>query len=480
MAEPVDVLVIGSGPGGYVAAIRASQHGLSTICVEKERLGGVCLNWGCIPSKALLRAAEHYWFLKHELEMFGLAADNPRHDYGKVIARSRKIADQSERGVQFLFKKFGVQQLKGSARITVAPTASAPGQVVVTGSSGEQTILARHIVVATGARAKVFPGMQIDGERVLTYREAIASPVQPEHVIVLGSGAIGCEFAYFYQCFGSAVTLVEGADRLTPLEDSEVSVQIEKSFRKMGMDVRTNALCTSVVRELPNTENGGKEGVLVTLKDGTLLRGSHCLVALGVVPNVEDIGLEALGVTLQKAKWIAHDSSFRTNLRGIYAIGDVSGPPALAHTAYMEAHVCVDRIKGLHSADVDYANMPAATYCNPQIASVGLTEDKLKADGKKVGVDYVVGKFPYSANGKARGVGASEGFVKVLIGKKYGEILGAHIIGHEASEMLANFVMARGAEVTAEHFLHTVHAHPTLGEMMVEAVAVALGKSTHI
>lgn len=476
----VDVLVIGSGPGGYVAAIRASQLGLSTVCVEKERLGGVCLNWGCIPSKALLRSAEHYWFLKHELEMFGLAADNPRHDYGKVIARSRKIADQSERGVQFLFKKFGVQQVKGTARIVVAPTAAGPGQVVVTGGNGEQTILAKHILVATGARAKVFPGMAVDGERVLTYREAIASTLQPEHVIVLGSGAIGCEFAYFYQCFGTKVTLVEGADRLTPLEDSEISVQIEKSFRKMGMDVRTNALCTSVVREPASSENGDKEGVLVTLKDGTLLRGSHCLLALGVVPNVEGIGLEQLGVTLQKGAWIAHDSSFRTNVPGVYAIGDVSGPPALAHTAYMEAHVCVDRIKGLHTADVDYANMPAATYCSPQIASVGVTEDKLKADGKKVGVDYVVGKFPYSANGKARGVGASEGFVKVLIDKQYGEILGAHIIGHEASEMLANFVMARGAEVTAEHFLHTVHAHPTLGEMMYEAVAVALGKSAHI
>lgn len=476
----VDVVVIGSGPGGYVAAIRASQLGLTTICIEKERLGGVCLNWGCIPSKALLRSAENYWFLKNELEVFGLAADNPRHDYGKVIARSRKIADQSERGVQFLFKKYGVQQVKGTARIASAPTAAAPGQVAVTGANGEQIVLAKHILVATGARAKVFPGMQVDGERVVTYREAIASPVQPEHVIVLGSGAIGCEFAYFYQCFGTQVTLVEGADRLTPLEDAEVSAQLEKSFKKLGMSIRTNALCTSVVREPANEANGDKEGVIVTLKDGSVLRGSHCLVALGVSPNVEGIGLEQVGVTLRPGNWVTHDSSFRTNVPGIYVIGDVSGPPALAHTAYMEAHVCVDRIKGLHAPDVDYANMPAATYCNPQIASVGVTEEKLKADGKKVGVDYLVGKFPYSANGKARGVGASEGFVKVLIGKQYGEILGAHIIGHEASEMLANFVMARSAEVTAEHFLHTVHAHPTLGEMMYEAVAVALGKSAHI
>lgn len=474
MAEvlTVDVAVIGSGPGGYVAAIRASQLGLSTVCIEKERLGGVCLNWGCIPSKALLRAAEHYHFLTHELETFGLAADNPRFDFAKVVGRSRKIADQSERGVQFLFKKYGVQQVKGTATIASAPTAAEPGRVVVTSADGERIVAARHILVATGARARVFPGIAVDGERVVTYREAIASTAQPEHVIVLGSGAIGCEFAYFYRCFGSKVTLVEGADRLTPLEDHEVSAEIEKSFRKLGMDIRTNALCTSAVRD--------GDGVAVTLKDGTVIRGSHCLVALGVTPNVENLGLEALGVALQKGNWIAHDSSFRTNVPGIYAIGDVSGPPALAHTAYMEAHVCVDRIKGLHAADVDYANMPAATYCNPQIASVGKTERQLIDAGKKLGVDYTVGKFPYSANGKARGVGASEGFVKVLVDKKYGEILGAHIIGHEASELLANFVMARSAEVTAEHFLHTVHAHPTLGEMMYEAVAVALGKSAHI
>lgn len=476
MSEVLDVVVIGSGPGGYVAAIRASQLGLKTVCVEKERLGGVCLNWGCIPSKALLKSAEHYWFLKNELEVFGLAADNPRHDYPKVIARSRKIADQSERGVQFLFKKYGVRQVKGTARIGVLG-ADGAREVVVTAADGEQTLLARHVIVATGARARVFPGMEVDGERVVTYREAIAATVQPEHVIVLGSGAIGCEFAYFYQCFGTRVTLIEGAPRLTPLEDSEVSATVEKSFRKMGMDVRTGAMCTSVKR---GPDADGVDGVTVTLADGSVVRGSHCLLALGVVPNVEGIGLEALGVALQKGNWVAHDADFRTNVPGIYVIGDVSGPPALAHTAYMEAHVCVDRIKGLHTADVDYANMPAATYCNPQIASVGVTEDKLKADGKKPGVDYLVGKFPYSANGKARGTGASEGFVKVLLDKQYGEILGAHIVGHEASELLANFVMARSAEVTGEHFLHTVHAHPTLGEMMYEAVAVALGKSAHI
>jgi dihydrolipoamide dehydrogenase len=471
----VDVAVIGSGPGGYVAAIRASQLGLTTVCIEKEKLGGVCLNWGCIPSKALLRAAENYHFLTHEMEAFGLAADNPRFDFTKVVGRSRKIADQSERGVQFLFKKYGVKQVKGTATLDTAPgqaPGQGPGRIVVRNADGEQIIEAKHILVATGARAKVFPGMVVDGERVVTYREAITSTIQPEHVIVLGSGAIGCEFAYFYRCFGSKVTLVEGGDRLTPLEDHEVSAELEKSFRKLGIDIKTNAMCTSAVRE--------GDGVAVTLKDGTVLRGSHCLVAVGVTPNIENIGLEKLGVVLQKGNWIAHDSSFRTNVPGVYAIGDVSGPPALAHTAYMEAHVCVDRIKGLHAADVDYGNMPAATYCNPQIASVGQTERQLNAAGKVLGKDYTVGKFPYSANGKARGVGATEGFVKVLVDKRHGEILGAHIIGHEASELLANFVMARSAEVTAEHFLHTVHAHPTLGEMMYEAVAVALGKSAHI
>lgn len=461
MADPYDVIVIGSGPGGYLAAILAAQRKLRVVCVEKERLGGVCLNWGCIPSKALLRAAEQYAFMKNEAGAFGLSCENVRHDWAKVVGRSRKIAEQSERGVRFLFKKYGVEVVAGTAEL------AAPGAVTVTQSSGTLTLHGKHIILATGARARVYPGMEVDGERVMTYRNAIASLVQPESVIVLGSGAIGLEFAYFYHSFGTKVTLAEGADRVCPLEDADVSIEVGRSFKKAGVDVLTGALCQSIVRD--------GDGVVAKLKDGSELRASHALIAVGVTPNIERIGLEKLGIATESGH-VKVDSSYRTNVAGVYAIGDLCGPPALAHTAYAEAHVCVARIAGEHCPDVDYGNMPAATYCQPQIASVGLSEAAARAKG----LEFTIGKFPLSANGKARAIGAPEGFVKVLIGKKHGEILGAHLVGHDVSELLANFVMARGAEVTAEHFLHTIHAHPTVGEAMFEAVAEAVGKGAHL
>ncbi len=461
MAAEYDVVVIGAGPGGYLAAILAAQARLRVACVERERLGGVCLNWGCIPSKALLRAAEQYHFLTHEAAAFGLGFDNPRHDWQKVIARSRKIADQSERGVRFLFKKYGVESIAGTARL------DAPGRVVVHGADGERVLTAAHVIVATGARARVFPGMEVDGRRVLTYREAIANPTQPASIVVLGSGAIGLEFAYFYNAFGTKVTLVEGADRLCPLEDADVSAEVLRSFKKAGVEVITGVQCQSARAE-------GDEAVL-KLSDGRELRADQALLAVGVTPNVEGLGLEALGVGLERGH-VKVDTSYRTSVPGVYAIGDVCGPPALAHTAYAEAHVCVGRIAGQHVPDVDYGNMPAATYCQPQIGSVGLTEAAAQAKG----VAYTVGKFPLSANGKARAIGASEGVVKVIVGQRHGEILGAHLVGHDVAELLANFVMARGAEVTAEHFLHTVHAHPTVGEAMFEAVAEAVGKGAHL
>ena len=461
MSYDFDVLVIGSGPGGYLAAILASQAKLKTACVEKERLGGVCLNWGCIPSKALLRAAEQYQFIKHEANTFGIFADNIRHDYAKVIARSRKIADQSERGVKFLFKKYGVENISATATLT------GPNTVSITSTAEPRTVTAKHVILATGARATLFPGVEVDGERVITYREAIASPVQPESIIVLGSGAIGLEFAYFFNSFGTQVTLVEGADRVCPNEDDDVSKEVARSFEKQGVTVLTGAFCSSARRD--------GDSAIVTLADGRQLRSSHVLVALGVTPNVEGIGLEAAGIATEQGH-VKVDSSYRTTAAGFYAIGDLCGPPALAHTAYAEAHVCIGRIVGQHLPDVDYGNMPAATYCQPQIASVGLTEAAAKAKG----IAFKVGKFPLSANGKARAIGSSEGFAKVLVGEKYGEILGAHLVGHDVSELLANFVMARGAEVTAEHFLHTVHAHPTIGESMYEAVAEAVGKGAHL
>lgn len=461
MAENFDVAVIGAGPGGYVAAIRAQQHGLKAVCIEKEKLGGVCLNWGCIPSKALLKAAEHYLFLKEETKDFGFSVENVSFDWSKVIARSRKIADQSERGVRYLFKKYGVSSLSGTARIV------APGRIAIQNSEGSSEITAKHVIVATGARAKVFPTIQPDGVRILTYREAIVQAVQPKSIVILGTGAIGCEFAWFFSAFGTKVTLVEGLDRIVPLEDAEISEELARSFRKRGIDIVTGKFCKQVVRE--------GEGVAVTLADGTVIAAEYCLVALGITPNTEGLGLENVGATIGKGGFVDHDQNFRCG-ESTFVVGDVAGPPALAHTAYMEAHVCIDRIAGKHAADVDYANMPSATYCQPQIASVGLTEAAAKAKG----LSFTVGRFPFSANGKARGVGHTEGLVKVIIGSQYGEILGAHIIGHDAAELLPNFVMARGAEVTAEHFLHTVHAHPTLGEAMYEAVAVALGKSCHI
>lgn len=452
-----DVVVIGSGPGGYLAAILAAQRGLKTACIEKERLGGVCLNWGCIPSKALLRAAEQYRFILDEAGAFGLTVDGAGFEYAKVIARSRKIADQSERGVKFLFKKYGVTTISGTAVI------EGPGAVRV----GEEIVVGKHIILATGARARCFPGIEPDGERILTYREAIASPNQPDSIIILGSGAIGAEFAYFFNSFNTGVTLVEGADRIAPLEDAAVSAALEKSFIKQGIVVRKGVFCESVKRE--------DDEVVVSLKGGETLRASHALLAVGIAPNSEGLGLERVGVA-QERGFVTVDKSYRTSAAGFYAIGDLSGPPALAHTAYAEAHVCVARIAGEHVPDVDYGNMPAATYCQPQIGSVGLTEDAARAKG----LDFTVGVFPFAANGKARAIGSSEGFVKVLVGRKYGEILGAHLIGHDVSELLANFVMARGAEVTAEHFLHTVHAHPTLGEAMFEAVAEAVGKGAHL
>lgn len=465
-AEVFDVVVIGSGPGGYVAAIRAQQAGLKAACIEKEKLGGVCLNWGCIPSKALLKAAEHFHFVKEEASAFGITVSGVTHDFAKVVGRSRRVADQSERGVQFLFKKYGVTQVQGTARID-GRDAEDRGRVRVTASTGEREIVAKHVIIATGARARTFPGLQPDGERILTYREAIARTEQPKSAIVLGSGAIGLEFSYFWNSFGTDVTLVEGAERLCPLEDAEIAAEMAKAFKKLGITVQTGKLCKSVERD--------GDGVLATLADGTKLRAEVCLISVGIAPNTENLGLDTVGIELERG-FIKHDTSYRTTAAGFYAIGDVSGAPALAHTAYAEAHVCVDRIAGRHVHDVDYGNMPAATYCQPQIASVGLTEEQARAKGH----DIQIGRFPYSANGKARGIGHTEGLVKVIVDKKRGEILGAHIIGHDASEQLANFVMARGAEVTAKHFIHTVHAHPTLGEAMVEAVAEAIGECSHI
>ena len=456
-----DVCVIGSGPGGYVAAIRAQDLGLKTICVEKEKLGGVCLNWGCIPSKALLKTAEYAHTAEH-FQDYGLRVGKVEVDFPQVIKRSRDVAKRSEKGVQYLFKTHKVDHRFGTARI------AGPKTVEITNAEGaKEAIEAKHIVVATGARAKWFPGMEPDGEHIVTYRELIVREKQPKSIIVLGGGAIGLEFAFFLHALGTQVTIVEGLPHLAPLEDPEVSDAVEKAFKKDGIQVVTGQFVQSVKRE--------GDGTVVTLKDGTRHEAEVTLLALGVQANVEGIGLEEAGVKIEKG-FIQVDASCRTNVPGIYAIGDCAGPPMLAHKSSAQAHVCVERIAGLHRPDVDFDTLPGGIFIQPQVASVGRTEPALK----DAGIKYKVGRFPFAANGKSRGTGHTEGFVKVLIGEEHGEILGAHIYGYDATELLAEVVMAKGGEVDAETFVHTIHNHPTSGEAVMEAFAMALGVGVHL
>ena len=456
-----DLLVIGSGPGGYVAALRGAQLGLKAACIEEAELGGVCLNWGCIPSKALLKSAE-YARLAHHMADYGVLVEPKGVDFPAVIKRSRKVATKSEKGVRYLFKKYDVTHVKGRGRLLGG------GQVQVTNADGENEVhTAKHIVVATGARARWFPGMEPDGERILTYREAIVRTELPTSAVVLGAGAIGLEFAYFWNAMGVDVTLVEGADRIAPLEDGEVSVELARSLKKQGITIKTGVFCDTVVREA--------DGTKVTLKDGTVLHANVTLLALGVRANVEDLGLDEAGVATDRG-FIKTDASCRTSASAVYAIGDVAGPPMLAHKASLEAHICVERIAGHGHADLDANQIPAGTFCQPQVASVGQTEEQLKA----AGVSYRVGRFPFAANGKNRGTGYTEGFVKVLIGNQYDEFLGAHIIGQDAVELLGEVVLGMSAELDAQTFLGSIHSHPTSSEAVMEAVADALGVSVHI
>jgi dihydrolipoamide dehydrogenase len=460
-----DVLVIGSGPGGYVAAIRASQLGLKTAVVEKESLGGICLNWGCIPTKSLLKSAQVFEYLQHA-EDYGIVIDGKaKADFGKVVQRSRTVADGMSKGIQFLFKKNKIEVINGTGKL------KAKGVVTVTGEDGKsKDIEASHIILATGARSRELPNLKKDGKRIIGYRKAMTLDKLPETMVVVGSGAIGSEFAYFYATMGTKVTLVEFLPNVVPLEDEEVSKQLERSFKKLGMKVMTSSSVEKV------DTSGKKCKVTIRTKKGEeQVEADIVLSAVGITPNIENIGLEELKIKTDKGKVVV-DEFYRTNVEGVYAIGDIVDGPALAHVASAEGIVCVEKIAGHKPLPVDYANIPGCTYTSPEVASVGMTE---KA-AKEAGYTVKVGKFPFSASGKASAAGAKEGFVKLIFDEKYGELLGAHMIGANVTEMIAEIVVARKLETTGEEIIKSVHPHPTMSEAIMEAAAAAYGEVIHI
>jgi dihydrolipoamide dehydrogenase len=465
MAEKsYDVLVIGGGPGGYTAAIRAAQLGMNTGIVERDRLGGICLNWGCIPSKALLKNAE----ILHQFrkaDEWGITYDNLRFDFSKIIKRSRSVADRISKGVEFLMKKNKIDHMPGFATIL------GNGKVEVKGEGKPaDTILARHIIVATGARARTIPGVAIDRKRIITSTEAMTLSEQPKSMIIVGAGAIGMEFAYFYNALGTKVTVLEMMPGILPVEDRELTTLMETSFRKQGMEIITGAKVESV-------KSGANDVTVAVSSSGGKkeLKADVALMAIGVQGNVENFGLEKLGVVIEK-NHIKVDKDYRTNVSGIYAIGDVIGPPWLAHVASAEGIHCIEAIAGRNPAPLDYSNIPGCTYCQPQIASVGLTEEKAKEEG----YELKIGRFPFKPLGKAVAIGETEGMVKLVFDAKYGELLGAHIMGSEATEMIAELVIARKLETTGKEIFHTVHAHPTLSEAVMEAAAQAYGEAINI
>ncbi len=465
-----DVIVIGAGPGGYVAAIRASQLGFKTAIIEKESLGGICLNWGCIPTKALLKSAQVFEYAKHASD-YGVLLENPTADFSGMVKRSRGVADKMSKGVQFLMKKNKIDVIMGYGKI------KSKGQVDVTSSDGKATTYdCKHIIIATGGRARALPNLPIDGKKIIGYREAMVLPVQPKTMIVVGSGAIGVEFAYFYNSIGTKVTIVEFMPRIVPVEDEDVSKELEKSFKKQGMTIMTNASVESV-----DTSGAGVKAKVKTASGDVILEADIVLSAVGVVCNIENIGLEQAGVITDKGRVVV-DAFGQTNVPGIYAIGDVSPGQALAHVASKEAIVCAENIaymekKSTHKpTPIDYNNIPGCTYCHPEIASVGMTE---KA-AKDAGYEIKVGKFPFVASGKAAAAGNTDGFVKVIYDAKYGEWLGTHMIGSGVTDMIAEAVLGRTLETTYKEVLNTVHPHPTLSEAVKEATAMAYGEATDI
>jgi dihydrolipoamide dehydrogenase len=460
-----DLIVIGSGPGGYVAAIRASQLGLKTAIIEKESLGGICLNWGCIPTKALLKSAQVFEYINHAAD-YGITVSTGKADFAAIVKRSRNVAEGMSKGVQFLMKKNKIEVIQGFGKLKKG------GKVEVTDSSGKKTEHdARHIILATGARSRELPGIKIDGKKVIGYREAMVLPKLPGSMVVMGSGAIGMEFAYFYATLGTKVTVIEYMDSILPREDKDVSKEMERVFKKKGINILTG----TAVEKVDTTGNGSI--VSVRAKDGKTdkIECDIVLSAVGISTNLEGIGLEDAGVKTDKGLVVV-DEFYRTNVPGVYAIGDIVKGPALAHVASAEGITCVEKIAGKNPEPVDYANIPSCTYCSPEVASVGLTEDEARAKGYEI----KVGKFPFSASGKASAAGAKDGFVKVIFDARYGEWLGCHMVGANVTEMIAEVVVARKLETTGHEIIKSIHPHPTMSEAIMEAAAAAYGEVIHI
>ena len=459
-----DVIVLGSGPGGYVTAIRASQLGLKTAIVEKESLGGVCLNWGCIPTKALLKSAQVFDYLKHASD-YGLTVNEFDKDFTAVVKRSRNVAGTMSKGVQFLMKKNKIDVINGFGKLKAA------GTLTVTDDKGVATdYSAKNIIVATGARSRELPNLPQDGEKVIGYRQAMTLKKQPKKMIVVGSGAIGVEFAHFYNSMGTEVTIVEFLPNIVPVEDIDISKQMEKSFKKSGIKVMTNSAVESV-----DTSGKGVVATVKTAKGVETIEADIVLSAVGIKTNIENIGLEDLGIATDRDKILVNEW-YQTNIPGIYAIGDVVPGPALAHVASAEGITCVEKIAGAHTEAVDYGNIPGCTYATPEIASVGLTEAKAKEQG----YELKIGKFPFTASGKAQASGTPDGFVKVIFDAKYGEWLGCHMIGAGVTDMIAEAVVARKLETTGHEILKAIHPHPTMSEAVMEAVADAYDEVIHL
>ncbi|HSX55987.1 MAG TPA: dihydrolipoyl dehydrogenase [Sphingomonas sp.] len=466
MAESYDVIVLGSGPGGYVAAIRASQLGLKTAIVERELLGGICLNWGCIPTKALLRSAEIFHFMQHAKD-YGLAAEKITADLDAVVKRSRGVAKQLNQGVTHLMKKNKIAVHFGTGKLT------GKGKLTVTAEDGKATELtAKNIILATGARARDLPNLPADGNKVWTYRHAMTPKEMPKKLLVIGSGAIGIEFASFYNDMGAEVTVVEMLDRIVPVEDADISAHLEKALKKQGMTIMTGARIDKIAADA----NGVK--ATITGKDGKATDGqfSHAIVAIGIVPNTADIGLKELGVDVDERGFLKTGPDYKTNIDGLYAIGDITAPPWLAHKASHEGVIAAEAIAGKHPHAMDPRNIPGCTYCHPQIASVGLTEAK----AKEAGYEVKVGNFPFIGNGKAIALGEPEGFVKTVFDAKTGELLGAHMIGAEVTEMIQGYTIGKTLETTEAELMETVFPHPTISETMHEAVLAAYGRQLHM